>query len=58
MAESTIWWLLAGALVAAAVILGEVEIAGVGDSKQMSAKQRDKVFDLIRRDALGCSGCL
>ena len=43
---------LAGPVVAAAVILGEVVIAGVGDSKQMSAKQRDKLFDLIRRDAL------
>lgn len=43
---------LAGPVIAAAVILGEVVIPGVGDSKQKSEKQREKLYELIRRDAL------
>lgn len=43
---------LAGPVVAAAVILGPRVIAGLGDSKQKSARQRDRLFDLITRDAV------
>ncbi len=43
---------LAGPVVAAAVILGSTVIPGLGDSKQKSAAQRDRLFDLITRDAL------
>lgn len=43
---------LAGPVVAAAVILGAIVIAGLGDSKRKSARQRDDLFLLIARDAL------
>ena len=43
---------LAGPVVAAAVILGPIVIAGLGDSKQKSARQRERLFVLIARDAL------
>lgn len=43
---------LAGPVVAAAVILGSEPIAGLGDSKQKSERQRDRLFDLITTHAL------
>lgn len=44
---------LAGAVVAAAVILDpEKPIAGLTDSKKLSEKKRDYLFDIIQRDAL------
>lgn len=44
---------LAGAVVAAAVILDpEKPIAGLTDSKKLTEKKRDQLFDIIRRDAL------
>lgn len=44
---------LAGAVVAAAVILDpEKPIAGLTDSKKLSEKKRDQLFDIIQRDAL------
>lgn len=43
---------LAGPVVAAAVILGATVIAGLGDSKQKSPRQRDHLFLLIERQAL------
>lgn len=43
---------LAGPVVAAAVILGAVVIAGLGDSKQKSARQREQLFALITHDAI------
>ena len=43
---------LAGPVVAAAVILSDIPIAGVGDSKQISALQRDKVAQLICKQAI------
>jgi ribonuclease HII len=45
---------LAGPIVAAAVVLspGCVPIVGVRDSKQMSAKQRDRLFGAIQQQAL------
>jgi ribonuclease HII len=43
---------LAGPVVAAAVILGPTEIAGLGDSKQKSERQRDRLYDLIQHSAL------
>ncbi len=44
---------LAGAVVAAAVILNpEKPISGLTDSKKLSEKKRDLLFDIIRRDAL------
>ena len=47
---------LAGPVVAAAVIFRERErIEGVTDSKQLSEKERDRLFDLIRIKAL-CYG--
>lgn len=47
---------LAGPVVAAAVILDELHpIAGLADSKKLSARQRDALFDEIRAKALCCS---
>lgn len=47
---------LAGPVVAAAVILDEHQpIAGLGDSKKLSARQRERLFDEIRAKALCCS---
>lgn len=43
---------LAGPVVAAAVILGPIEIIGLGDSKQKSERQRERLFRVIMRDAL------
>ena len=43
---------LAGPVVAAAVILGPKPIAGLGDSKQKSERQRDRLFDVITAEAL------
>lgn len=44
---------LAGAVIAAAVILDpEKPITGLTDSKKLSEKKRDQLFDIIRRDAL------
>jgi len=47
---------LFGEVVAAAVILDPQQpIAGLGDSKQLSAKVRDNLYDLIWRQALAVS---
>lgn len=47
---------LAGPVVAAAVILDDHRpIAGLADSKVLSARQRERLFDRIRADALCCS---
>lgn len=47
---------LAGPVVAAAVILDELRpIAGLADSKKLSAARREKLFDEIRAKALCCS---
>ena len=47
---------LAGPVVAAAVILDELNpIAGLNDSKKLSALRREKLFDEIRAKALCCS---
>jgi ribonuclease HII len=47
---------LAGPVVAAAVILDDLNpIKGLADSKQLSAKRRDALFDEIRAKALCCS---
>lgn len=47
---------LAGPVVAAAVILDELNpIAGLADSKKLSARQREALFDEIRAKALCCS---
>ncbi len=47
---------LAGPVVAAAVILDELNpIAGLADSKKLTARQRDALFDEIRAKALCCS---
>lgn len=44
---------LAGAVVAAAVILDpEKPIVGLTDSKKLTDKKRDQLFDIIQRDAL------
>ena len=43
---------LAGPVVAAAVILGPTEIAGLGDSKKKSERQRDRLYDVIQQSAL------
>lgn len=43
---------LAGPVVAAAVILGPQPIAGLGDSKQKSERQRDRLFDVITAEAV------
>ncbi|MEZ5509129.1 MAG: ribonuclease HII [Gammaproteobacteria bacterium] len=44
---------LAGAVVAAAVILDpEKPIVGLTDSKKLTEKKRDQLFDIIQRDAL------
>lgn len=44
---------LAGAVVAAAVILHpDKPIAGLADSKKLSEKKREYLFDIIQRDAL------
>lgn len=46
---------LAGPVVAAAVILDDKQpIAGLADSKKLSAARRDKLFDEIRAKALCC----
>ena len=42
---------LAGPVVAAAVILGEQAVAGLGDSKKKTARQREALFDLIQTHA-------
>ena len=47
---------LAGPVVAAAVILDDSRrIAGVADSKALTALQRDRLYDAIREKALCCS---
>jgi ribonuclease HII len=47
---------LAGPVVAAAVILDDLHpIKGLNDSKKLTARQRDKLFDEIRAKALCCS---
>ena len=47
---------LAGPVVAAAVILDERQpIRGLADSKQLTALQRDRLYDQIRAKALCCS---
>lgn len=47
---------LAGPVVAAAVILDDMHpIKGLNDSKKLTAKQREKLFDEIRAKALCCS---
>jgi ribonuclease HII len=47
---------LAGPVVAAAVILDDLHpIAGLNDSKKLTARQREKLFDEIRAKALCCS---
>ncbi len=47
---------LAGPVVAAAVILDDLRpIAGLNDSKKLSAARREKLFDEIRAKALCCS---
>lgn len=47
---------LAGPVVAAAVILDDLNpIAGLNDSKKLSAGRREKLFDEIRAKALCCS---
>ena len=46
---------LAGPVVAAAVILDDrAPIKGLGDSKQLSAARRDRLYDEIRAKALCC----
>jgi len=46
---------LAGPVVAAAVILDELQpIAGLADSKKLSARQRERLYDEIRAKALCC----
>lgn len=46
---------LAGPVVAAAVILDDLHpIAGLADSKALTAKRREKLFDEIRAKALAC----
>jgi ribonuclease HII len=46
---------LAGPVVAAAVILDELQpIAGLGDSKALTARRRERLFDEIRAKALAC----
>ncbi len=47
---------LAGPVVAAAVILDDADpIAGLADSKKLSATRRERLFDQIRARALCCS---
>ena len=47
---------LAGPVIAAAVILDpERPIAGLADSKQLSAPCRERLDEIIRRDALACA---
>lgn len=47
---------LAGPVVAAAVILDDLKpIKGLADSKQLTAKRREKLYDEIRAKALCCS---
>ena len=47
---------LAGPVVAAAVILDDLQpIRGLADSKTLTARRRDKLFDEIRAKALCCS---
>ena len=47
---------LAGPVVAAAVILDELQpIAGLADSKALTAARRERLFDEIRARALCCS---
>lgn len=47
---------LAGPVVAAAVILDELHpIKGLADSKRLSARRRERLFDEIRAKALCCS---
>ncbi len=47
---------LAGPVVAAAVILDDLKrIKGLGDSKSLTPKRREKLFDEIRAKALACS---
>lgn len=47
---------LAGPVVAAAVILDELQpIEGLGDSKKLTARARERLFDEIRAKALCCA---
>lgn len=50
---------LAGPVVAAAVILDDREpISGLADSKKLTARQRERLYDQIRAKALCCSVAL
>ncbi len=47
---------LAGPVVAGAVILpADCEILYINDSKKLSAKMREELFDVIRREAVACA---
>ena len=53
MAQMTV--AVAGPVVAAAVILDDLHpIAGLADSKALSARRREQLFDEIRAKALAC----
>ena len=43
---------LAGPVVAAAVILGNTEIPGITDSKKLTSKQREHLFELINKHCI------
>jgi ribonuclease HII len=43
---------LAGPVVAAAVVLGDVAIDGIADSKRLSAIRRSELSEIIKRDAV------
>lgn len=50
---------LAGPVAAAAVILDPVRLPeGVGDSKALSEQERERLFDIILKDAVAVSFCL
>ena len=46
---------LAGAVYAAAVILGDVRIDGLDDSKKLKAAARERLFERIQAEALACA---
>lgn len=50
---------LAGPVCAGACILPrELEIPGLNDSKKLSEKKREALFDVITREAIACAVCL
>lgn len=46
----------AGPLVVGAAVLGGAQIEGLTDSKKLTKKKREALYDIIREQAVACEG--